>query len=859
MPDASRPYRTRFVFAASFALLALLMCLLFLTADAPVAAFSSAQAPLLARNSHVPASSSAASRGSAPASFASPSPSFSTGLHASKLKSFNPVCGPDWQPVQSPNYGTDNHNELSAVAALSESDVWAVGYYREIAPSSYERTLIEHWDGTAWSVVPSPNVGSDENLLSGVAAVSESDVWAVGHYSVPAYQTLVEHWDGTTWSVVPSPNVEQIDRSLFAVAVVSANDVWAVGASDPPDSRTLVEHWDGTSWSIIPSPNLGSLGNALYGVVVLSADDVWAVGLHTIFLSPHTVERTLVEHWDGTAWSIVPSPNVGSSDNDLFAVAAVTPNDIWAVGRTHRHDTIYDTLTEHWDGTTWSVVPSPSIPDTSYNFLEGVTARGPSDVWAVGSYSDTDFIGRTLIEHWDGSAWSVVQSPNVGQSDNRLYGAAAWGNDIWAVGWYFPLGVTQTLVELYSPCLGTPTPTVTGTPPTATPTHTLSATTTQGTPTATSTPTATPNSPRCPGERFTDVCPGDPFYSYILALNDDGIVSGYNTSPPCPNSLWIPCFRPNAHTTRGQIAQIVSLAAGFNEPVSGQSFQDVPPGSTFYTYTERLAQRGIISGYPCGSIMTEPCVPPENRPYFRTYNDVTRGQLSKIVTTAFGWNEPVTGQQFEDVIPGSTFYEYIGRLYHRGIINGYPCGGPDEPCVPPANRPYFRATNKATRGQISKIVQLARTQPTPTPTFTPTLRPTPSASPTCCRGITGSVTSGCQGSNYSYMETLTSTCSVNRHGDGSLSFEVSPNQTGPWTLVYRIDYLNRTIPPGTSHNSGTIYTSPLPPGYNWWRTRLHLIPADGGLVCWLIDVASDPQPACVLPTVTPTATTLTRR
>jgi hypothetical protein len=125
--------------------------------------------------------------------------------------------------------------------------------------------------------------------------------------------------------------------------------------------------------------------------------------------------------------------------------------------------------------------------------------------------------------------------------------------------------------------------------------------------------------PPCPNERFTDVCPTDYFYTTTLALADDGILSGYNTSPPCLNDLWIPCFNPYSSSTRGQISKVVSLAAGFNEPVSGQTFEDVPPGSTFYTYTERMAQRNIISGYPCGGA-GEPCVPPGNRPYFRTNN-----------------------------------------------------------------------------------------------------------------------------------------------------------------------------------------------------------------------------------------------
>jgi len=155
--------------------------------------------------------------------------------------------------------------------------------------------------------------------------------------------------------------------------------------------------------------------------------------------------------------------------------------------------------------------------------------------------------------------------------------------------------------------------------------------------------------------------------------------------------------------TRGQISKIVSNSAGFQEPVSGQTFEDVPPGSTFYEYIERLTSRGVMNGYPCGSA-GEPCIPPANRPYFRPNASATRGQISKIVSNAAGFQEPVSGQTFEDVPPGSTFYDFIERLASRGVINGYPCGGPGEPCIPPLNRPYFRTNNNVTRGQTTKIV-----------------------------------------------------------------------------------------------------------------------------------------------------------
>jgi hypothetical protein len=173
----------------------------------------------------------------------------------------------------------------------------------------------------------------------------------------------------------------------------------------------------------------------------------------------------------------------------------------------------------------------------------------------------------------------------------------------------------------------------------------------------------------------------------------EGIVSGYVDGT----------FRPNRLVTRGQLSKIVSNAAGFGDPVAGQTFEDVPPGSTFYTYTERLAVRGIIGGYACGGSPGEPCVPPGNRPYFRTVASATRGQIAKIAYRAYGCMGGVSGQSFEDVPQGSTFYTEIEQLHTLGAISGYPCGGAGEPCVPPLNRAYFRPSVGVTRGQVSKI------------------------------------------------------------------------------------------------------------------------------------------------------------
>lgn len=224
--------------------------------------------------------------------------------------------------------------------------------------------------------------------------------------------------------------------------------------------------------------------------------------------------------------------------------------------------------------------------------------------------------------------------------------------------------------------------------PTSTSTATITFTATATPPATTS--TATPLA--C--HQYPDVPPNSTFYAYIQCLSCRGIITGY------PDGT----YRPANPVTRAQLAKIVSGAAGFSEPHTEQTFEDIPVDSTFYIYIERLASRQVMSGYPCGQTPQEPCT--SGKPYFRPQNNATRGQTAKIISQAAGYNEPPVGTNFEDVAQGSAFYSYIQRLYARSVMSGYPCGQgvPSEPCVPPQNRPYFRPGNNVTRGQAAKLV-----------------------------------------------------------------------------------------------------------------------------------------------------------
>jgi hypothetical protein len=280
--------------------------------------------------------------------------------------------GAGWTAAATPNVGT-GYNLLNGVADVAADDAWAVG--QSANASNHYDALIEHWDGSQWSVVPSPTVGAGDTVLNAVTAVSANDIWAAGWHRNAATlvtQPLTEHWDGQAWSVVASPTLPGSPSLFFGIAAASTNDVWAVGRTGR-HAATLIEHWDGTSWTVAATPPGGPV---LSAVSVASANDVWAVG------------GGLTEHWDGTSWTVVPGPTVGNLPVNLTGVAVGANGQVWAVGGAG-FGVSNQTVVAQWDGQAWEVVPSPS-PGTLTNGLAGVAALPTGEVFTVGSFSDLD-------------------------------------------------------------------------------------------------------------------------------------------------------------------------------------------------------------------------------------------------------------------------------------------------------------------------------------------------------------------------------------------------------------------------------------------------------------------------------------
>jgi len=328
------------------------------------------------------------------------------------------------------------NNGLNAISASSPSDIWAVG-----------QSAI-HFDGTKWTAFPVPMIkGDNTSSLGGVVDISPTEAWTAGGVNLGEANPgqVIERWDGTQWNIVTGPTFAAgDDPDPKAMTATSANDIWAIGSllsNGGEILNFLFEHWDGTSWTATAIPTNDAF---LFGASADATNDVWAVG----FTGPENdSSRTLVMHYDGTSWKTTPSPSVGSGASQLNGVVALAPNDVWAVGFSTpvRPPKSAATLTliEHWDGTSWTVVSSPNVGPNSVfqsNRLEGITAISPTDIWAFGSYFLANGSGnqKTLLLHYDGTAWSIAPSPNptTGDflSDILSAGVAVSPNDVWIVG-----------------------------------------------------------------------------------------------------------------------------------------------------------------------------------------------------------------------------------------------------------------------------------------------------------------------------------------------------------------------------------------------------------------------------------------
>lgn len=299
--------------------------------------------------------------------------------------------GARWQLVPTPNPPSSGGGqaELEAVSGTASDDVWAVGFSQAFG-SSRSNTLIQNWDGTAWRIVPSPNPPGI-NRLTDVVARSANDVWAVGETGGLPRKPLILRWDGNRWTQIPN----NCGGALNAITAVPGTEtLWAVG-------QYTTCFFNGRRWQAAQPAS----APILEGVSAGSATDVWAVGRVITCFPKFCESASTIQRWTGTRWIEANHRLAG----DLLGVQVVAANDVWAVGNENP-----GTAIRHWDGKAWSDVPSPN--PARGGILNAIDAAGPDQLWSVGHFDNDSYVDRTLTIQ----APSTTQGQIVGQSSSAF-------------------------------------------------------------------------------------------------------------------------------------------------------------------------------------------------------------------------------------------------------------------------------------------------------------------------------------------------------------------------------------------------------------------------------------------------------
>lgn len=317
---------------------------------------------------------------------------------------------------------------LSGISCTSASDCFLVGTHSR--PGKTNVSLTGRWNGSRLSLAPGPNIKQGGRLggeLTAVTCPNVRDCWAVGRFGdpvVPEGTPFFAHWNGTAWSAVAVPQPRHSDAIAAAISVpscASATDCWAVGYAGTlgqggPHFAPLVVHWNGSAWSLASAPGKSAVSELLT-VSCPTASDCWAIGS---WVTGQLGARggTLTEHWNGTRWSVVRTPTDTSGPPGSVAgsptvgggpmvtdVSCATPATCVAVGYWSGDRA----LVERWTGSAW-VLARPARPrGPSAIGFNGVSCATPRWCVAVGgSYSAATRKARLLVERWNGAAWTIM-------------------------------------------------------------------------------------------------------------------------------------------------------------------------------------------------------------------------------------------------------------------------------------------------------------------------------------------------------------------------------------------------------------------------------------------------------------------
>lgn len=642
--------------------------------------------------------------------------------------------GSTWSTTAVPAFA---YSALYSVEGAASDDVWAVG------SQGYDNryTWALHWDGSAWSVVNTPNPAGYENALQSLSVVSQDDIWAAGWSTAggSVYSGTILHWDGTLWSVSPISGTEGAEGikaspettgsfQLFGIDSESSTRAWAVGwGLDFTNRKNVILKWDGSTWTRYPSPNQSSFFNESFSVTAAAPGEVWAGG-STGTGSGGVYDAQILRYGPPcgtptpTATGTLPTATGTNTRTSTPVLPTATNTSVQpsATGTATPAPTVcgvgleegFESGLGQFASATGTCVPggcgwvsaaqtprtgsraafAPDMPGTSDQYLEQVGALVPSAGTTLTFWHrynlEATFDGGVLEASTNGGATWQDMGPNIVSGgydgtislnfNSPIAGRQAWTGD-------FDAQYRQVVADL-SAYAG----------------HNLRV----------RFRLASDSSLGRVGWRIDDVVIGTSVCPTPTAGAATGTVTGTvtgtaTTEPAASETVLVPTSTasevpPTPEPTETAAGQATATSEATVEPTTEPTaeasptaqacqimFADIPAGSPFYSQVMCLSCMGMVNGYPDGT--------------FRPNNNITRGQLAKMVSNTAGFDQAPVGETFMDVASGSTFYMYAERMVMHNVLGGYACGGPGEPCDA-GNRPYFRPSANTTRGQIAKIV-----------------------------------------------------------------------------------------------------------------------------------------------------------
>jgi hypothetical protein len=282
-------------------------------------------------------------------------------------------------------------------------------------PSS-SLTLVEHWNGTSWTVQPNPGFnGAAIAQAIGISCGSPTACFATGLYidnSTGAELPLLERYDGTRWSIQTAPApAGALATRLFDVSCTAANACTAVGeAFTASTAVAFADRWDGTAWTLQRVPGQAGLGTALGSVSCTAANACSAVGALLNVLTG--TESTLAEFWDGSRWTIQPTANKsGNYSSYLYGVSCTAASACMAAGGWNSNVSFTaGALSEVWSGAGWQLKSLPPLPNASFTIPDPVSCSAANACTAVGSWFSRA-AGGAFADSWNGKAWAAQQVP----------------------------------------------------------------------------------------------------------------------------------------------------------------------------------------------------------------------------------------------------------------------------------------------------------------------------------------------------------------------------------------------------------------------------------------------------------------